>query len=107
MAVLVASHPWAEPSRGREGTGEHVGHRDMGLLSAPETLVSVRCHVDSDMCLLRKLSTFFFSFCFLARLSKTSGPAGEKERLQASCRVSAVLLVEVLPKKLTASLYCS
>lgn len=50
---------------------------------------------------------FFLSFCFLARLSKTSGPAGEKERLQASCRVSAVLLVEVLPKKLTASLYCS
>lgn len=64
MAVLVASHPWAEPSRGREGTGEHVGHRDMGLLSAPETLVSVRCHVDSDMCLLRKLSTFFFPFVF-------------------------------------------
>lgn len=31
----------------------------MDLLNAPEILVPVRCPVDSGMCLLRKLSTFF------------------------------------------------
>lgn len=65
---LTAENLWplilGQSPVGEGGNREHVGRRDMGLLSAPETLVPVRCHVDSDMCLLRKLSTFFFPFVF-------------------------------------------
>lgn len=71
-----------------------------------DLLVAIRCHVDLGMCLLKKLNTFFF-FCLLAQLSKTSGSAGEKERLQTSCKVSSVFLVEVLPRKLITSPHCS
>ena len=58
-----------------------------------------------SLCVVRKLN--FFLFCLLAWLSKTSGPAGKKERLQTSCKVSSVFLVEMLPRQLTTSLRCT
>ena len=93
MAVLVASQPWAEPSQGREGAGQHIGRQDMDLLSAPETLLPVRCHVDSDMCLLRKLSTFFFFLLFSSPAFENTWACWRKRKItsfvQSECSPSS------------------
>lgn len=107
LAPALASHPWAVPIWGKGGN--RIAHWLPGHGFTECSKDSCSCQVSCwfGYVFAEETKHFFFPFCLLAQLSKTSGPAGEKERLQTSRRVSTVFLGAVLPEKLTASLYYS